>query len=343
MTDKLKYFFISIAAILVLAGCDGNSNGSWLDGKSVDGADYVLAGYYMMAGEEEALSDTDSGTSRATASTDVTRYSDYNEKTFTDLAGTTMRFVNYPEQGQKTYTTVTATGDPDIFKFSSRTEYPNREDVIDYYLEEYYLKDATGTGSGTDYWYEEGVVVDDAGDEDATFRETMEVHFQDGSVRYEWITDTSTTMGTYYSPFDYDGDMSIPSDEDWAPDTTDTGMAWSSKVHYYQNVQADIGWFTVENKEIFGVRYYTEDDDGDSSCVAYEHMISSESISTGIVALDSLAEWIFGGGDSGDATLAETVIRYELTGSNNRKTTRSQTEIVDSFGNTLTIDMENEY
>ena len=198
MTEKMKYLLITAAVVLMLAGCRFDDNPT---GEDVEGAGYVLAGYYMMAGDEEALSE---GTSRATASTDTDRYSDYFEKTFSELvtltASSPMTFVNYPEQGQKTYTTVTVTGDADIFKFSSRTEYPNHDDTIDYYQEVYYLKDATGTGTGTDYWYEEGVVVDDSGNEDSTYRETMEVHFKDGSVRYEWIADTSTTMGEYYQP-----------------------------------------------------------------------------------------------------------------------------------------------
>lgn len=335
MTNKIRFFLMSIAAVLILAGCEYNNP----TGEEVKGAGYVLAGYYMMAGEEDALSE---GSSRATAASSTP--GDYAGMTlaYLDTNNIEMKFVNYPEQGQKTYVTVElydAAATPDIYLFTSRTEYPNRDDVIDYYLEEYYV-----AADGTTAWETANAqICDSSGTLDATSRKTMDVHFQDGSVRYEWITDTSTTMGSFYSSFDLDGDMFVPSSESWSPATQSSGMDWSSKVHYYQNIQKDIGWFIVKNKEIFGVRYYTEETGGDSTSLAYETMITSDSISTGIPALDDLANWIFGGGDSGDAVLSETVIRYKLTGSNNKRTTRVSSRIVPTLGSAITIDKETSY
>ena len=60
--------------------------------------------------------------------------------------------------------------------------------------------------------------------------------------------------------------------------------------------------------------------------------------------IGNIVEWLFGRGDnSSDKTLSETVIRYELNGNSNKKTTRAYSEIVTSFGNTITFDLETEY
>ena len=137
--------------------------------------------------------------------------------------------------------------------------------------------------------------------------------------------------------------MTVPSNVDWEPETQSTGMNWSSKVHYYQSIKADIGWFRAEHKEIFGVRYYTEDTSSDATSLAYEHMISQTVLNTGIDWLDSIANWIFAGGDGDGITLAETVIRYELTGNNHKKTTRTTTNIVNWAGNLISLDYETTY
>ena len=221
MTDKLKYIFIAFAAMLILSGCEYDNP----TGEDVDGAGYVLAGYYMMAGEEDAIDDD----SRATA---PTWWDDYKTLKFSEVVakGTDgIKINNYPEQGQKTYITMTsADTDNDVYLVSARTEYPNRQDVIDYYLEEYYLQDSTGDDSGN--WYDNGIIVDDDWEADPKYRVKMEVHFQDGSIRYEWISETSNDMGgAYYSHFDLDGDMTIPTDEDWEPETTTSGMQWEQQ------------------------------------------------------------------------------------------------------------------
>ena len=269
MTDKIKYFLISIAAILVLAGCD--SGGSY-NALNEEGAGYVLAGYYMMAGEEESV--TSSGSSRATA---PTWWDDYKTLKFSDVVAMGedgLAISDYPEQGQITYITMTEADTVNkVYKVSSRTEYPSHDEVIDYYLEEYFLKN---TGDDSSNWYDNGLMVsydDDSSDwtENHLSRETMEVHFQDGSVREEWIAavDSDFVGGTVeYAHFDIDGDMAVPTDDSWEP-TAAVGMDWSSKVHYYQSVTAKIGWFSYENKEIFGVRYYTEGG-GEKSSLAYE-------------------------------------------------------------------------
>ncbi|QEN07049.1 hypothetical protein EXM22_03260 [Oceanispirochaeta crateris] len=338
---KMSTFLLMIAG-LILSGCNSGSD------EAVVGTDYLLAGYYMMAGEETALADE--GSSRASAPTWWDKYDGYTYDQVIALGSDGIKVNNYPEQGQKTYITVTD-ADPDltenkVYKVSSRTEYPNKSDLIDYYLEVYYLQDIWLSGL-----WKDGSVVEEDGDAWVTnplARETMEVVFQDGSVRKEWIAyDTNDPYAGYYAQFPLDGDMVIPSDPDWVPTSPSASgeVSFSSKVYYYQKIISPIGWFLNENKEIFGVRYYTEKDEGNDkytkSSLAYEHTLS-RSVPTWADDdwYSDFLDWIFSGGE--DETLSETVIRYAI-GKNGKKTVKSSTNVVPSFGQAFTIDNEMNY
>ncbi|MDC7232040.1 MAG: hypothetical protein PQJ58_02320 [Spirochaetales bacterium] len=342
MNKLTGIIILSLSALLLFTGCT-------TDVEDTAGTDYLLAGYYMIAGEETPLTDDDGGNSRATAPAYWDNYSNYTYAELIALGTDGLKINNYPERGQKTYVTVEATDVADVYKVTSRTEYPKKEEIFDYYLEEYYLTPASW--SAGELW-SEGVVCTADGTEDETYRETMEVHFQDGSVRYEWIADVHPDAGgtAEYAMFDIDGDMSFPS-EFTGPAAGDS--SWSSKVYYYQKVEAWISWFYKENKETFGVRYYTSAaDSGDngwpSSTLAYEHTVTRQVSGWGDSDWGDLLDWLFGDG-SGDSsgsstgeTLAETVIREEIS-SNGKKTTVSSTTIVPTFGDTFTIDKSMEY
>jgi hypothetical protein len=333
-----------MTAGLILAGCNSGSD------ESDTGTDYLLAGYYMMAGEETALADE--GSSRASAPTWWDDYNTYEYQDVIDLGSDGLKVNNYPEQGQKTYITVTAedtdADDGPVYKVSSRTEYPNKSDLFDYYLEVYYLQDTTTDGSNL---WSNGTVVEKDGDawvSNPLARETMELVFQDGSVRKEWINyDTNDPYAGYYAQFPLDGDMVIPSDADWVPSSPSASgeVSFSSKVYYYQKIISPIGWFLNENKEIFGVRYYTEKDEGNDkytkSSLAYEHTLS-RSVPTWADDdwYSDFLDWIFSGGE--DETLSETVIRYAI-GTNGKKTVKSSTRVVPTFGQAFTIDNEMNY
>jgi len=332
--NKYKILILLILTTgLLFTGCSQ-------DVKSTEGTDYLLAGYYMLAGDETPL--TEAGVTRATAPI-------YNTTlypavwSYADLiAGGTdvIKFINYPEQGQKSYVTVKATNTTDVYLISMRTEYPQREDVIDYYLEEYYMKD-----NGDSNWTNADIVVNAAGTEDPKYRKTMEVVFKDGSIRKEWIDDVTVR----YAGFAIDGDLTFP-ESGWSGPAADGTATYSSVVHYYQKINNWISWFYKENKELFGIRYYTETSDGVQSSLAYEHLVSQNStLSEGnSTTIPDMLDWIIddgaASGASGVETLAKTVIRYQITPTGNKKKiVVSSTEVFPTFGSSFTINSEITY
>ncbi|MDC7240139.1 MAG: hypothetical protein PQJ50_07255 [Spirochaetales bacterium] len=322
---------------LIFAGCSS-------DVEDTSGEDYLLAGYYMIAGGETELVDD----SKATAPVHQTNY---NSTSFANWisAGTT-KIVNYPERQQKTYITVSETSVDDVYFISSRTEYPNKEDIIDYYLEEYYVKNVDTDGTDG-IWNNADPVVDPDGNSDPKYRETMEVHFQDGSVRQEWIADIPAA-GDRYKAFPIDGDMSIPDDESDIVTLVDSDEEswWSSKVYYYQNIKSRISYFSYENKETFGVRYYTQipetyadlDSKYESSTLILEQTLSRTSTIWDSSYWADLLNYIFGVDSSDGVELAETVIR-ERIGTNGKKEAVVHSEINTKYDMTLTIDKSISY
>ena len=344
MNEKQFRFILIIITItisILLTGCNVFDNGKSSD----DGKDYILSGYYWMAGDDTPITDT--GSERASINP-----LNFNEtKVFSALIslGQNGSFVtNYPERGMKTFYTVTATtnnSDP-VYKISARTEYPNKEDIFDYYLEEYYLKDSDANGN----WTTADEVVEWNGSAwvvDSTARETMELHYQDGSVRKEWIvTDGNVEK---YAHFDINGSMSMP-DETWSPTLNGT-MNWSSKVYYYQKIEEWVDYWYRDSKEVFGVRYYTESDEGSGkyykTSYSLERIVSTETTFDESVSnyLSLLFDQIFGtsytqGNET--ETLSETVIRDEIT-TNNKKTTKVNSKVVPTFGETFKIEQYSEY
>jgi len=326
---------IVLTAGLLVSGCSQ-------DMQSTEGADYLLAGYYMLAGDETALEE---GAVRATAPLhNAALYP--TPMTYADLVAggeDFIKFVNYPEQGQKSFVTVTSTDDPTVFLIKLRTEYPRQEDTIDYYLEEYYMKD-----SGDTIWNKDDNIVAPNGTLDSKYRKSMEVVFKDGSIRKEWIADVASR----YAAFDISGDLTFP-DAGWTGPALDATAGYSSAVHYYQKINNWISWFYKENKELFGVRYYTETGDPlnpDRFSLAYEHLISQDTPLTegNSATIPDMADWIFNkgaaGGASGVETLAKTVIRYQITAAGNKKkTVVSATEVFPTFGDSFTLNNEIAY
>jgi hypothetical protein len=352
MNKFTSFILISLSALLLFTGCS-------TDAEDTAGTDYLLAGYYMIAGEAVALPDDAAGASRASVPVHQTEWSTRTFQQWIDASPT--KINNYPERGQKTYVTVSESGTANIYFVSSRTEYPKKEDLFDYYLEEYFVEDTNVADDAADgNWTVADVTVkDDKTTRDSKARIIMEVHFQDGSIRKEWIYDDSTgaaSQSDYYAHFDIDGDLTIPTDTSWVPPaaTTGDGMEWSSKVYYYQKIESYISWFYKENKETFGVRYYTFSDDVaddnkyHSSTLTFENTLTRKVSSWGDSDWGGILDWVFGGsssstsGSSSGDTLAETVVREQIT-ENNKKTVNSQTRVVPSFGDEFTIDKSIEY
>ncbi len=344
--NKLHNIFLILFSltILIYTGCSSDTSDN-------SGEDYLLAGYYMIAGDEIPLADD----SRATA---PVHQADYSTMTFDQwIAAPAFQITNYPERHQKTYITVTATAVADVYFVSSRTEYPNKGEIIDYYLEEYYVQDIeVGTDPAPHTWTNDDPVVDADGTPDPYYRKTMEVHFVDGSVRKEWIAavhpDAAGAVDgkkVEYAAFDINGDLAYPANEtDYVSDGT--GQAWwSSKVYYYQKIVTPIGYFENENKEIFGVRYYTQIPDtiGDTSSKYKTSTLILEQTVTRTTAFWEDSDWgglldfVFGTGDY-SAELAQTVIR-EAIDQQGRKKAVARSEINTKYDMTLTVDKSISY
>ncbi len=366
MTNKSIITLLTIILITIfsITSCSFDSSDSNAD------QDYILSGYYWMAGDDVTLSE---GNDRAAINTytltkELTTDEELANYSFTKLIGKGEygnKVNNYPEQGQRTYYTVTLyeqdvvnpmtyTGTFNVYKISAKTDYPKKEEIFDYYLEEYYILDVdrnegdTPTG-GDGFWtYADPITTKENGAwvYNSKARETMELHYQDGSVRYEWIT-SDYNDGTQYDHFPIDGDMTIQD----APAATATGMNWSSEVRYHQKIEEWIDYWYRETKEIYGVRYYTEslEDNGKTNrtSLAYERIVSQETEfnQSSSNALLMILDRIFGTNlavSTTAETLAETVIRYEIQ-PNNRKTVRTVTKVVPTFGDSFNIEKETIY
>ena len=322
--NKLHNIFLILFSltILIYTGCSSDTSDN-------SGEDYLLAGYYMIAGDEIPLADD----SRATA---PVHQADYSTMTFDQwIAAPAFQITNYPERHQKTYITVTATAVADVYFVSSRTEYPNKGEIIDYYLEEYYVKD-----EGDGIWNNADSIIDSSENVDPYFRTTMEVHFKDGSIRKEWIDDIFPGVGYVgtadYQYFPIDGDMTIPADDSFL--TSDSSV-WSSKVYYYQKVVSPIGYFDIGNIEIFGVRYYSQFDTlpkQKSSTLAYEKVLSRTNAILDTTTNPTLDSYIFGS-DNGGRILAQTVVRENIS-ENGKKDAVTRSVINTKFGISITVD-----
>ena len=339
MNKLTSLIFITLSALLLFAGCS-------TDVEDTVGTDYLLAGYYMIAGDAIALTDDAAGTSRATAPVHQAAWETMSFAQW--IADSPVKINNYPERGQKTYVTVKETGTADVYSVSSRTEYPKKEDLFDHYLEEYFVKNE----ADLNLWDNDDPIVNADGSTDFYNRETMEVVFKDGSIRTEWIADLPAFAGgsVDYAPFPLDGDLIIPA-EGWTPPVAETSdnIEYGSKVYYYQKIESHISWYYKENKETFGVRYYTEAKNPDndkisSSTLTFENTLSRKVSSWGDSDWGEILDWIFGGSSGGTSgeTLAETVIREQIT-ENGTKSVKSQTRVVPTFGDAFTIDKAIEY
>ena len=321
----MKYTAAAAAlTVLLFAGCSS-------DIEETGGEDYLLSGYYMIAGDETPLAED----SRATA---PVHWSGLDTTSFSDWVADGPRKVNnYPERHQKTYITVSETAVDNVFFISSRTEYPNKEDIIDYYLEEYYVMD-----EGDGIWNGSDSIVEANGTVNPYARETMEVVFQDGSVRKEWIADLPLIESREgYASFAIDDFMYIPENEDFLVTTADS--EWSSKVYYYQKILSPIGYFSYENKEIFGVRYYTEVGET-SSTLIFEQTLSREQTIWENSFLSDLLDYIFGTNSTAGVKLADTVIRESINrDGNGKKETVAHSLINTKYDMTLTVDKSTSY
>ncbi len=344
---KYTLIIIIITTVLMATGCNVLDNGS----EEAD-ADYVLSGYYWMAGDEEGVDETSSGRAAINplSFTTATNFSQLiTEEEYAVF------IPNYPEKGLKSYYTVRLeesgvsvsgyTGN-DIYKISVKSEFPKKEDIFDYYLEEYYVLDA---GDDDEWTVDDPIVANNSGtwESDSKAREKMELHYQDGSIRYEWIV--SDGNDEKYAHFDIDGDMDMP-DDTWSP-ALDNTMEWSSKVYYYQKIEEWVDYWYKESKEVFGVRYYTESKDASDkyfkTSYSLERIVTTETTfdQSGENFLSLLFDQIFGTSytqGSETETLSETVIRDQIT-ANNKKTTKVNSYIVPTFGDAFNIELYSEY
>ncbi|MBN1686379.1 MAG: hypothetical protein JW852_06970, partial [Spirochaetales bacterium] len=243
---------------------------------------------------------------------------------FADAA--TGSYNDYPEPGLITdYVIADASGvAPDVYKITVTTEYPVDDPVIDYYIEEYYVRDESpGSATPDGSWTIDDPIVDADGNRDQKFRTIMEMHFVDGSVRYETIVkmifpnapdlNDGGLAEDGFAAFDILGPLDYP---ELAYPVSDPAAEFSSVV-VYSHEMAEVYdypfWTGTAAQDIIGVRYYTEHsvDDGErlkGTIVAYEKTISTLTSQAGTL-LDQLQDLFVG---SEHDTLAESVFRKEV-------------------------------
>ncbi len=217
---------------------------------------------------------------------------------------------DYPEPGMTTTYTVASEGSG-VYRITSTTQYPASNTTVDKYIEEYLIKDVAPTGS----WTIADPVVNAGGTEDRTHREKMELHFDDGSVRYESIVYLAfpDDANDGFAPFDIAGSLFYP---DFAYPDSDSNAVYSSIVVYTHERSVDSTfdfWSGNQNEAILGVRFYTEHFTSDSqyykgTTVAYERAIN-ELTTTGGTFTATLGDIFVG---SEHTTLAESVLRREV-------------------------------
>lgn len=263
------------------------------------------------------------------------------ERTFADG----VPLANYPEPDLSTSWTVTAHSTANVYRVVSTTDYPEDNTLIEKYIEEYYVKDVTpGDDSVPDgKWTYDDPIVNALGERDALHRVRMEIHFRDGSVRYERIVKLYGA-GDGFDLFDVEGSLDYPAFS--LPDTDISGSEFSSVVVYSQAIAGYRDYWFWEGSisgALLGVRYYTEKKDlGNDiltgTSVAYERAIETYVTDGGSLA-DQLVEVFVG---SEHTTLAESVMRKEvvfpLDGSGNvtssaqSSVTNMKTHVVNTSG-----------
>lgn len=216
---------------------------------------------------------------------------------------------DYPEQGLTTnYTVTVEDAGLNIYRIVSTTVYPVSNTLVDTYIEEYLVEDMADIG----VWDFNDPVVDAVYTADPLAREKMELHFDDGTVRYEQIV--MLTWGSDgFAAFDINSSLSYP---DFAFPSTDANAEFSSIVVYRQDIsESHSYWFwegTVSGA-LLGVRFYTEHfvDGGayyKGTMAVYERAVQTY-VSSGGDFTDQLTDIFVG---SEHTTLAESVLRKEV-------------------------------
>jgi hypothetical protein len=336
MKTKIIILVIITGAILLLSGCDffadmfGNNKDSELpkvsDSDQLEYIDTFMQSFLIERTGGYAIESSKGlrpplgGTGPAVKTTINVSATTYQ---FATILGVPQTLTDYPEDGLDTTFTVAAAADigTDIYLVTATTAYP-ATNIIEEYIEAYYVKDYKDSVVLDDnlddgIWSNNDPIVDDQGELDPTFRVTHEIHFRDGSTRYETIVDIvqpANEARNGFQAFDIDGALTFP---DFSYPTDDPDAEYSSIViytHQYDDTAHDYWfWGGTESEDIIGVRYYTEhyvnsDTQYKGTTVAYEKTITNFTTSAGDLA-DQL-EGIFLG--SIHTALAESVLRQEV-------------------------------
>jgi len=222
--------------------------------------------------------------------------------------------ANYPEVGLTSswiITDASATVAANVYLVSVRTNFPSTSS-IDYYLEEYYVKDITSLG----VWDYDDPIVNTDGVQDQTYRVRKEVHYRDGTVRYEKIVKVlfKSDAQAGFSAFDVDGSLDYP--ELFYPEADPTDSAEFSEVVVYthtRNRNPDFWfWDGAATSTIVGVRYYTEHYTDAATyagtMVSFERTVEEYTTSGGEL-INQLGDVFLG---SKHQVMAQSVLRQEV-------------------------------
>jgi len=326
MTNKIKFLpiLLIILSIIALSSC-GEGFSNRLSDADVD---YLMSSYFILRGDESIPE------SRAAWNALKTPL----EFPFGgETSVTSSPAANYPEKGQKTTATIETTDETGIYLVTNTTKYPRREKIISGTTESYHVKDedVIGTFNSDDPLWNKT-----AGATDFNSRIAFQTEYQNGTIRYEMVEETTTEDLTEYAAIDIDGSLIYPETDS----TPASGAAnYSSMVRYIQEEGSDFS-FWPENKIVIGARYYTEHGSNPTrptrTSIAYEKIIKTDSAVTNIE--DKISDYsarLFTD-QSTDVTLAETVIRYEIQ-ENGKKAVKTKTVIYDESGNIIaTLDAD---
>ena len=179
-----------------------------------------------------------------------------------DVAGPTTftsgSISDYPEYGQVTSWTVTATAMANVYLIEATTDYTLDEN-IDRTEEFYHVMDM----DPIDNWGAEDLYVDANGIVDSKTRLRFRTYFTDGTTRREKILfDATDGVNSQYAFFDIDGSLDyftleIPL-EAFNPGEN---SQWSSVVEYSHNMKDNQywnWWGTLSRASLQGERYYSQ-------------------------------------------------------------------------------------
>ena len=331
MTNKIKFLpILVIITLVLLSSCGAGTTDRLTIADTEAFEDYILSSYFMQRGDDIIPE------SRAAW--------DYTKPVTLPAEGETSSSVtkNYPESGQTTTVTISkeASMPANVYKVENITTYPSR-DALHHTTESYYILDYPD-GSPDGIYTSDDPICESDGDVNPLSRESFVTVYDNGLERSEKIVATKSSSAgpegaVNYADFDINDTLRFPDPDDstthgggnfnvegteWSPGANPAAV-WSSMVSYDQEVNYNYNKWTY-TYHIIGIRYYTENSDDLRTSVTYQRGIATSSASESFSNHSNWRARLYSirnskKEDASKTTYIETVIRTQLTGSENKK------------------------